>query len=94
MKCNCHSYNLEIGKDEEVISKGICLDACIADTISKLWEVNISTISSCCGHGLKSPSVVLSEDQCMRECYNELKNIDARDWEISRWERIIFRGTR
>lgn len=34
-------------------SHGYCCDTCLQNELHKLWEVGVSTIGSCCGHGRK-----------------------------------------
>lgn len=37
--------------------RGICLDACVADEVIKLWELGITTTGCCCGHN-KLPAYI------------------------------------
>lgn len=99
--CRCHSYNWEIGEEKNVVvdaphwseKKRICLDACIADTIKELWKRGIITLGSCCGHNKATPDVIVCESQGPNAVLAILSEIDPRDWEVSRWERVIYTPT-
>ena len=103
-KCNCYSYNMVIGKTPEVgliapswshkslndhPANLIMVDACIAETIKELWNRGIETLSSCCGHNIYEPSVVVSLAQ-RPDCYKILKEIDERkpNWFVLSWDWI------
>lgn len=103
-KCNCRSYNAQIGEVEEIVLprpdwlpegervNGVPVDACIAQVIKQLWYHGIVTLSSCCGHNglFGSPSIVLGEHV---ENYSKvrrlIKKIDDRPFELSQWKRVI-----
>lgn len=71
--CNCKSYNWEVGDQPEVVldiaayfpesakENGVCIDACIAESVKALWKEGIFTRGSCCGHN-KTPSSVIIEN--------------------------------
>jgi hypothetical protein len=105
--CKCHSYNWDTGETPEVIVKApewavtclgekkeyICLDACIAETVQEIWLRGFHTWSTCCGHNQMRPSIVIGNDEDMRDCYNILQEIDPREWEVIQWqgnERVIY----
>lgn len=103
MSCNCHSYNKDnpnSGKDSEVIldlpdflateeRKTVCVDCCISGTIEWLWENKIGTLSSCCGHNQRPPSVVIKSN-CDKEQAERIRNIislvDDRYFELLSWK--------
>lgn len=64
--CNCHSHATGDGLTSERIvphpteDRTVCLDACIAPLVLHLWDYDIPTLGSCCGHGKNAPSIVLS----------------------------------
>jgi hypothetical protein len=92
--CNCKSYNWNIGEAPGIImycpfiGKDISIDNCISDVIKKLWDNNVYTLASCCGHNRTNPNIVIND------CYNKrdieyitglLKEIDSRQWDIYQW---------
>jgi hypothetical protein len=103
-KCECHSYNGDFGNTPEVRItkltailpdgerkyKDIMIDACIAPAIRHLWDNEVNTINSCCGHGNKPPSIVLGEGA---ENYSQIrkwiKEKDKRWFELSQWKRVL-----
>lgn len=95
--CNCKSYNAGTGETPEVPlqhkTNGTALiDACIAPVIKHLWDNNIWTINSCCGHNglFGMPSIVLGENE---ENYHHIKKLiaekDPRTFVLSQWKRVI-----
>ena len=102
-KCNCHSYNKETWKTQEIIiskvvwitadweeiRRNICIDACISDTIKHLWCEWINTKSSCCGHWEKTPSIVFWSIEDAVKWKELLKNIDEREFDLSYWARVL-----
>lgn len=104
MSCDCHSYNGDFGTVPEVMLtmltsilpdgerryKDVPVDACIAPVIQHLWDNNISTGGSCCGHGKNRPSIVLSVGE---ENYSRIRELikekDDRQFEITQWKRVI-----
>lgn len=101
-KCNCHSYNWDFWKDkEEIIKKlvwvaadwekiyeDICIDACIADTIKLLWSEWVNTMSSCCGHWKRNPSIVFWSIEDAVKWKKLLKEYDKREFDLSYWARV------
>lgn len=102
--CNCHSYNGDSGAVPEVIlpappwldvsdvkrQYGICVDACIADTVRHLWSKGIVTHGSCCGHGKDLPSLVLEDDATLLDAAavrDLLAEVDHRTWKLLSWRR-------
>lgn len=95
--CDCYSYNADTGKTPNVLiqhktSGTKAIDACIAPVIQKLWDNNIWTIGSCCGHNGKFgiPSIVLGENEDNYSKIRELiKEVDERHFELSQWKRVL-----
>jgi hypothetical protein len=98
---NCKSYNWAIGELEEVVLarpdwlpegkrlNGVPVDNCIADVIELLWSNGVTTLGSCCGHGKKNPSIVLSEGQGNYEQIESLIcELDSRRWELFQWQLV------
>ncbi|MFJ7174548.1 DUF551 domain-containing protein [Citrobacter freundii] len=101
--CNCHSYNRQDGEVPNVIlnvpeniriytdgRENVCVDACIADVISQLWQEDLPTLNSCCGHGREAPAIVIPQDAEPKKYLDMLSRIDARSWVVSRWERVEY----
>jgi hypothetical protein len=97
MKCNCHSYNADIGAVKEVSvqhrTMGTkCIDACIAPVIQKLWDGGIWTSGCCCGHNgvFGMPSIVLGENEDnYKKIRSLIKEVDDRTFELTQWKRVI-----
>ena len=92
--CNCKSYNQpeEDQIDESVVlpldDGTVCIDKCISKVIKHLWKNDIYTISSCCGHNKRKPSLVFTENLSGIEAYRIkriIKEIDDRDFDIMSW---------
>lgn len=101
---NCHSYNGDFGTLPEVKLtmltsilpngdrkyKDVMIDACIAPVIKHLWDNEVNTAGSCCGHGKRPPSIVLGNDA---ENYSQIrewiKEKDNRWFELSQWRRVL-----
>jgi len=99
-KCNCHSYNWDIGEEPNVIlnlpdnidtarkSRTVCIDACIVDVIKFLWENNIQTLGCCCGHNKEYPNIVVEsgyKENDIKYILNLISKIDDRNWDIFQW---------
>lgn len=95
--CDCHSYNMDSGVVSEVVlrnvpvgigKKSVCVDACIANVVRHLWDSDVLTQSSCCGHNLEGPSLVL-EDGLSQTDVDEIRGIiaqvDTRTWRLLSW---------
>jgi hypothetical protein len=96
--CNCHSYNADdtdSGKNPEVVlsvperfsweRKTVCVDACIAHVIQTLWNNDIITMNSCCGHGNRAPSIILDDrkDKDFGDYVRTIiAHVDNRDFEL------------
>ncbi len=94
--CNCHSYNWQLGVEEErmveLSGKTVCLDDCIADTVIALNRSGYHTVSSCCGHNLIRPSIVLSNSLSAQQCIEAkklLQGIDDRNIDLEQWRRVM-----
>lgn len=99
-RCNCYSYNLGIGVNQESILKPpsfiseketICVDSCIAHVIKHLWENKIVTMGSCCGHNMEPPSIVLQAgcgQHNGRHVRALIKEVDDREFELMSWNLI------
>lgn len=91
--CNCVSNNRHDlpGTDPLVLMKGPSapegkgIDACIVPLIQELWDADIITLNSCCGHNgeMGNPSVVLYEYQAA-----EAKNILGSRMDVFSWKLI------
>lgn len=70
--CHCRSYNGDDadtpGVPEVVLdprpvfpftTKTVCVDACIAEDIKRLWAHSIWTYGCCCGHNGRFPRTVI-----------------------------------
>jgi len=67
----------------ESAPNGKGIDACIAPLIQELWDNDIITLNSCCGHNgvMGNPSVVLHEYQA-----SEAKKILGSRMEVFYWK--------
>lgn len=77
-------------------SPTICIDACIAPVIKALWHRRVVTLGSCCGHGERSPSIVVEQDQSATKVAEILATVDPRPWEVCQWQLRVaafVRGT-
>ncbi len=72
-----------------VPENGICIDACIAGVVLAVWDQGVRTLGSCCGHGKRPPSLVLTEDveqpALARQVMGELGD---RTWELLQWQLV------
>lgn len=104
--CNCYSYNADCGKDKAIelkaphTDKSVSVDACIAPVIQHLWDNDIWTENSCCGHigadnrpeywGDAGPSIVLGSGVDNYSRVRELiAEVDDRQFRLSQWKRVI-----
>lgn len=99
--CRCQSYNRpDWGGDKpEVIlpkpewssrENGVCVDACIADTILMLWANGIVTGGCCCGHNRMPPSVVLDSAADGQRAIELLRAHDGRKWNVMQWQLVTL----
>lgn len=103
-ECDCHSYNADIGHTKEKILRvykyfercedkelTVCIDACISEQIKMLWQNDIWTIGSCCGHngifGDKRPTVCVDVGENAIKAKELLKLHDPnREWIVQQWQ--------
>lgn len=97
---NCKSYNKDIGELPEVIMRrpdwlpdgerlnGVPVDYCLAPTINHLWKNNIHTLSSCCGHGVDDPSLVIKASHApdLENIFDLIAEYDSRNFTLNYWE--------
>ena len=100
--CDCISYNMQVpgqaGTPEKVLPfrkyfpdaqrETVCVDACIAETIERLWAAGVLTVASCCGHNgtmpMPRPTVMLAGAEYAEAAALVLAN-DPRDWWVIFW---------
>jgi len=102
--CDCLSYNGQgrIGgtTPEVALSQHryfpdaprdiICVDACIAEVIERLWAAGVRTEGCCCGHNRTSmisngyPEVMLSGPEHAEAAFRVLAD-DPREWWVTFW---------
>lgn len=96
--CNCYSYNWCVGETPEVVLKvpqflkpyigkereTICVDACIENDILLLWEKEIVTLNSCCGHNRIEASLVLQEN-ANEYISNSIRQIFGDKYKLFSW---------
>lgn len=71
--------------------KPIYVDACIVKVLKYLWERNIYTKSSCCGHNTQNPSIVVESnlpEESAKIIRKLIAEVDDREWEICSWKLI------
>ena len=94
--CNCHSYNADVGETPNRVmtapdGKEVCIDECIADTLQHLWNNNIDTLNSCCGHGRTKPSIVLNQSLSKDDANHVrelIRKTDHREFDLLSWHLI------
>jgi len=72
-------------------SSDVSIDREIAVAIKHLWDNDILTLSSCCGHKIKNPSVVIWDGYgqvSIEEINRLIKDVDDRDWDIFQWKLV------
>lgn len=95
--CDCLSYN-QPHEDQKTEAVGlvpfwdknavISVDACIAPVIKHLWEKEIMTLGSCCGHNKTLPSIVVFDNldkEDARKIREIISEVDGRTWSILSW---------
>jgi hypothetical protein len=98
--CKCHSYNNETGSTPERIldwapyfpemaknaeRTDVCVDACIANEVERLWKAGILTVGSCCGHGMpERRSIVISDSYGHRA--DDARNLVGPKTKILYWK--------
>lgn len=95
--CNCISHNRpDLGGTNPEVAlpyriyfpesahETVCVDACIAETLTKLWRAGVQTRGSCCGHNghFGSPSIYLVKAKEVEKAAAILKS-SGREWMIS-----------
>ncbi len=55
--CKVGSYNHQVPMP--INGRRVDIDFCIADIVASLNAANITTIASCCGHGIMDSSIIL-----------------------------------
>ena len=69
----------------------ISIDACIAHVVQYLWNHDIVTMNSCCGHNDRPPSIIF-EDQLSEEKAQRIKDliamVDSRQFKILSWKLV------
>ena len=104
-KCKCISYNQPkkyqktparkmsilygIGADGKKVFKYVFIDECIADDLQKLWDNNIMTSASCCGHNTKPKNVVLSDEKDYKKAKKLLPDFEIYYWKLVNSSSII-----
>ncbi len=71
--------------------KPVYVDACIANVLEYLWERNIYTKSSCCGHNTQNPSIVVDEnlaEENAKMIRKLIAEVDDREWDIHSWKLV------
>lgn len=58
------------------------IDACIADAVMALWQADVLTSASCCGHHHTRPEVVLEEGEDPAKARDVLRRVDSRQWGV------------
>ncbi len=102
--CNCYSPSMHSsseGKRKGVVFRPprglipnkttVGLDACIANVVWHLWANGVVTLSSCCGHGVKPPSLVLEESispERAKQVRGLIAKIDARQFNLYSWKLV------
>lgn len=106
IECNCKSYNLsntgiipeDVLKIPEFLigvlnrhQDTLCVDSCITKNILLLWENEIITLESCCGHGILEPVLIIGNDyraKPIKEIRALLLTVDDREWDILQWRLV------
>jgi len=94
-QCFCQSYNRpDLGgnippvvmKHRLVKKEGVCIDACMVSIIQKLWDNEIQTLGSCCGHNSKAgpPTVIVSPEGALKAKQLVEGHITIMCWELVR----------
>ena len=97
--CECQSYNSpkNTGHVSEVVldharyfpdteKQQVCVDACIAEIVEKLWAAGVRTSACCCGHNglFGRPSVFINDPNDAEEAVRVLSH-DSRMWHVVLW---------
>jgi len=98
-KCSCQSYNRpDLGgsnppivmKSKFVKDAGVCIDACMVSIIQKLWDNNIVTLNSCCGHNgrLGPPSVIVHPEDSAKSRKLTEGRVEILYWKLIKEKEI------
>ena len=99
--CNCRSNYLGTDGDPEAVlvppvslniltcfgepKTKITVDFCIVGLILKLWDAGVKTLSSCCGHSLESPTIVLAFKEDAYVAHRIAKQIGREETRFFCW---------
>lgn len=99
--CDCLSYNRPDwgGSDLEAVLPSpphlmdikpghICIDACLVPVIKKLWDHQVVTLSSCCGHRREAPNIVLGDDVDADMVRQLANTVDERHIKLLQWRLV------
>ena len=71
--------------------KPIFVDACIVPILKHLWQHNIYTVNSCCGHNQTAPSIVVenwTHPDNAKRIKQVIAEIDDRPFQIKCWKLV------
>ena len=103
MSCGCYSYNWDdnnTSKQQNVLldvpekfnshQKVVCVDYCISNVIKTLWENDIFTLNSCCGHNKVPPSIIFdcSYEKELDKIKNIISELDDRQFKLLAWKLV------
>lgn len=71
----------------------IMVDNCIAKTVQAIWDAGYITLSSCCGHGQRVPSLVLGESsdgtpEIVAAIREIIARVDGRTFRLYQWQLV------
>lgn len=96
----CLSYNRQTGELPEVVLprpdwmpegervNGVPVDHCLADAVQHLWDNGVVTLSSCCGHGKRRPSLVLGNGEDPGVARRLIAEVDGREFNLHQWRLV------
>ena len=96
LNCNLKKQDAVILKLPDNIAthrqnRSVAIDREIAEVIKHLWENNIQTLGSCCGHNKEKPNIVI-ETSYSSEDIKKIRNLifekDSNAWDILQWKLI------
>ena len=70
--------------DVERKNRQVAIDACIADDIQYIWELETETLGCCCGHNRDIPSVIISQKYTSDDCamLSYMLYCRGREWNV------------
>lgn len=87
--------------DKSKKNRTISADKCSVNVLKHLWANGIETLSHCCGHGERNPSIIIQDGYILRDSkllpqpvigiekiMSLIKEVDNRQWEIFQWQLI------